>query len=54
MQVLYLLGDRDGAWREVRDLSAFFSDRLNANRVEWWIERLRLTDLRTRASERDT
>src|SRR3954470_15116617 len=53
-QVLYLLGDRDAAWREVQDLSALFSDRVNANRAEWWMERLRLTDLRTRVSERDT
>jgi hypothetical protein len=44
-QVLYLLGDKCGAWREVRDLAALFADRQNANRAEWWVERLRLSGL---------
>src|SRR5262249_42232734 len=44
-QVLYLLGDRAGAWREVQDLAALFADRQNANRAEWWVERLRLSGL---------
>ena len=52
-QVLYLLGDRDGAWREVQALTVLFSDRPNANRAEWWVERLRLIDLRTCVTERD-
>ncbi|MGL4555183.1 MAG: DUF4304 domain-containing protein [Gemmataceae bacterium] len=44
-QVLYLLGDRAGSWREVQSLAAFFADRQNANRTEWWVERLRLAGL---------
>lgn len=44
-QVLYLLGDHDGARREVLDLAQLFADRRNANRAEWWIDRLRLTRL---------
>lgn len=44
-QVLYLLGDKTGAWQEVQDLAALFADRQNANRVEWWVERLRLSGL---------
>jgi hypothetical protein len=44
-QVLYLLGDRAGAWREVQELAALFADRQNANRAEWWVERLRLSGL---------
>jgi hypothetical protein len=46
-QVLYLLGDRAGAWREVEALAAFFADRQNANRTEWWVKRLRLSGLGT-------
>lgn len=44
-QVLYLLGDRAGAWREVQDLAAMFADRQNANSAEWWVEKLRLAGL---------
>lgn len=44
-QILYLIGDWDGARREVRDLAVFFADRKNANRAEWWVERLHLTGL---------
>ncbi|WP_406698141.1 DUF4304 domain-containing protein [Singulisphaera sp. Ch08] len=44
-QIFYLIGDRTGARREVQDLAAFFADRKNANRVEWWVERLHLTGL---------
>ena len=44
-QVLYLLGDRAGAWREVQNLAALFADRQNANRTEWWVERLRLAGI---------
>lgn len=44
-QVLYLLGDLPGAWREVQDLAALFSDRENANRPDWWVRELRLSEL---------
>jgi hypothetical protein len=44
-QVLYLLGDKAGAWREVQNLAALFADRQNANRVGWWVERLRIPGL---------
>ncbi len=49
-QVLYLLGDLAGAWREVQDLAALFADRQNANRTDWWVERLRLSGLETRVT----
>jgi len=52
-QILYLLGDLDGAWREVQDLATLFSDRQNANREDWWVEKLRLTGLESRLIERD-
>jgi hypothetical protein len=45
-QVLYLVGDKLGAWREVQNLAALFADRQNANRTEWWVERLRLNGLK--------
>jgi hypothetical protein len=44
-QVLYLLGDKVGAWHEVQDLATLFADRVNANRTEWWVERLGLSGL---------
>jgi hypothetical protein len=44
-QVLYLLGDLAGAWREVQDLATKFADRQNADRAEWWLETLRLPSL---------
>lgn len=47
-QILYVLGDLDGAWKEVKDLCTFFSDRQTANRPEWWLEELGLTKLKTR------
>src|SRR5262249_61212103 len=47
-QVLYLLGDLDGAWAEVESLAVLFADRQNANRVDWWIDRLKLQDLKSR------
>lgn len=47
-QILYLLDDLDGAWAEVKALAAFFHDRMNANRVEWWIDHLSLERLRDR------
>jgi len=45
-QVLYLLGDMEGARREVQHLAEFFADRQNANRTDWWVEHLRLSGLR--------
>jgi Domain of unknown function (DUF4304) len=48
IQVLYLLGDLDGAWREIEALTVALADRQNANRAEWWVERLGLTDLAPR------
>ena len=44
-QILYLLGDMEGACREVRALASFFADRQNANRAEWWVEQLHLSGL---------
>jgi hypothetical protein len=44
-QILYLLGDKSAAWKEVQDLANQFADRQNANRAEWWVENLRLTGL---------
>lgn len=44
-QVLYLLGDLAGAFREVQGLASLFADRQNANRADWWVERLRLPGL---------
>jgi len=44
-QVLYLLGDKKSAWREVQELATKFADRANANRVEWWLGKLRLADV---------
>lgn len=47
-QILYLLGDKCGARREVEDLATLFADRMNANRVDWWVGHLGLTDLTAR------
>jgi hypothetical protein len=44
-QVLYLLGDLAGAFREVQGLASLFADRQNANRVDWWVGRLHLSRL---------
>jgi len=44
-QVLYVLGDHAAAMEEVRQLAKLFHDRQNANRAEWWIERLGLKEL---------
>jgi hypothetical protein len=51
-QILYLLGDLDGAWKEVRDLCTLFSDRETVNRPEWWLKELGLTGL-TAEAERE-
>ena len=44
-QILYLLGDLDGARKEVHDLCGLFADRGDASRPEWWIKELGLTGL---------
>lgn len=44
-QCLFLLGDLEGAWKEILDLSKAFQDRKNANRPQWWKEQLHLTGL---------
>ena len=51
-QVFYLLGDLDGAWREVEDLATLHSDRRNADRAGWWVERLGLSGLGSRRDGR--
>lgn len=47
-QVLYLLGDMDGAWKEVNDLCTLFADRDAINQPEWWVEELGLLQLANR------
>jgi hypothetical protein len=47
-QILYLLGDLDGAWGEVQSLCTLFADRRNADNPRWWVEELRLDKLRPR------
>lgn len=44
-QVLYLLSDLAGAFREVQGLASLFADRQNADRVDWWVDRLHLPGL---------
>jgi hypothetical protein len=44
-QIFYLLGDMAGACREVQALASFFADRQNANRADWWVEQLHLSEL---------
>jgi hypothetical protein len=53
-QVLYVLGDLDGAWAEVQALAALFADRQNANQADWWIGQLHLKDLESRRTQRCT
>lgn len=48
VQVRYLLGDLDGAWREVEELVAAAAGAEYGSRPEWWIDRLGLADLRPR------
>lgn len=50
-QILYLLGDLDGAWAEVQSLAEFFNDRRNADNPRWWVEELRLDKLRPRLGQ---
>lgn len=44
-QVLYLVGDLDGAWSQVVGLAEIFKGRANA---EWWVDRLGLQNLKPR------
>lgn len=50
-QILYLLGDLDSSWNEVKELCKLFADRQGINQPEWWIEELGLSKL-TSSSER--
>jgi hypothetical protein len=50
-QVLYLLGDKEGAWREVEELATLFADRQNADR-DSWVESLRLSGLKADRTRR--
>ena len=47
-QILYVTGDLDGSWKEVKALAKLFADRINANQAKWWIEKLGLVDLKAR------
>ncbi len=47
-QILYLLGDMDGAWDEVNALCTLFADRNAINQPEWWVEELGLQQLADR------
>jgi hypothetical protein len=44
-QILYILGEIDGALNEVNELCKLFADRQGINRPEWWIKELGLTKL---------
>jgi hypothetical protein len=51
VQVLYLLGDLDGAWREIEAVVADFAAEWPGVEMpgpDWWVERLNLADLRPR------
>ena len=45
-QILYLLGDMEGARREVQHLTEFFADRPNGHKSDWWLEHLKLSGLK--------
>ncbi len=47
-QVRYLLGDLEGAWRQIEALARVYSNRDDLNRPECWVDRLKLDDLRPR------
>lgn len=47
-QILYVIGDLDGAWNEVQSLCSLFADREGLNQPEWWIEGLRLSKIAPR------
>ncbi len=48
VQVRYLLGDLDGAWRKVEELVAAGAGHEYASQPEWWVDRLGLAELRPR------
>lgn len=55
VQVLYLVGDLDGAWREIEEVIADFAEWAGAKfpgvqmpGPDWYVDRLNLTDLRPR------
>ncbi len=48
VQILYVLGDLDGAWDEVKQLCTLFADRQAINQPEWWVRELGLSRLATR------
>jgi hypothetical protein len=50
-QIQYLLGEFSEALQEVIALTQFFGDRPNASDADWWIESLRLIDLRAKCAE---
>jgi len=49
-QILYLLGDMDGAWHEVQNLVTLLSDRPNAPSEDWFVKKLCLSALAPRLS----
>lgn len=49
-QILYVLGDLDGAWNEVKQLCTLFADRQAINQPEWWVEELGLSKLAARCA----
>ena len=53
-QILYLLGDLDGAWSEVENLCRLFADRDAINKPVWWIQELRLANLEPRCGRPNT
>ena len=52
-QILYILGDMDGSWKEVKALCTLFTDREGINKPEWWIEELGLSKLASRCESHD-
>jgi hypothetical protein len=53
-QILYVVGELDGAWKEIKDLCTLFSDRQAISRPEWWLEELGLTKLKARIEREET
>lgn len=47
-QILYIIGDLEGAWDEVKQLCKLFADRQTINQPEWWVKELGLSKLVTR------
>lgn len=53
-QILYVLGDLDGAWNEVKQLCELFADRQAINQPEWWVGELGLSRLATRCEPHES